>query len=508
MSIKEYCPRADITKYEVNSFFNGSIVSTYSKLNRLIYCVNSEDIQNFLRIDDYKYYKKLSKKPGVGAYFVYFSSTRQSYYRAYNLGANPVEPFSIKAFFLDTGEVHRLVYERKKFFYLPEAFYFPVMGIFCKIKNIPKKFKCTIDFFEQCAFKKLKFTIIDKDQAQNELGYIEECLVVDVELYKKKTDLDDEVEDDKESDQAIKLTKSALLKFNSVNEPPIELTYKDGPFMSSEIPEKPITFQPNQKVLVHPQMTVMANLYYGTCKSIHEASNDLENLTRLMIKMNKLSIKFEKLDEKPILNQMVIMYEETEDGNRYYRGMVLEIFDDICIILYVDYGNTQPFHYSKLFKFPIEFSSVPFHTFRIHASNIQISHDQHINHKNMIIVDLTIKPMCFGIVEKFDQFDIVVKLYNKLGHNMKDVIERIHKPLHVPKVSKQSKEKSSHTPLDRRNPRSARWQSSIREEADHQSTQLNEVVVLAVNRIKFKCFVNALIIITIKKYIRFKAYLQ
>jgi hypothetical protein len=439
MSTKEYCPRADCSKYEINSEFTGSIVSTYSKLKRLVYCVDAVDVKNFLKIDDYKYYKKLHKKPAVGAFFVYYSSSRRSYYRAYNLGANPVDPVSIKAFFIDTGESHYLVYEKKKFFYYPDAFYMPVMGIFCKIQNLPKKFKSALDFFEECPFKKLKFHIIERGQAENDLGDKEACLVVDVEFYKSKAELDDDEENDNESDQAIKLTKSALLKFNCANEPPIELTYIDVPFMSSEVPEKTINFKPNQKVVVYPEMTITPNSYYGICRSTHEVSHDLETLTRLMINMNKFNIMYEKLDRKAVLDEMVIMSEDTEDGNRYYRGMVLEIFDEICIILYVDYGRTQPFHYTKLLKFPIEFSSVPFHTFRIHASNIQISQDDAINHTNMIVIDLTIKPICFGIVETIDELDIVVKLYDKNGHNMKDVLERIHKPLRLPKVSKKVK---------------------------------------------------------------------
>ncbi|CAG9806699.1 unnamed protein product [Chironomus riparius] len=435
MSTKDYCPRADYSNYEINTVFTGSIVSTYSKLRRLVYCVNSVDVKNFLKIDDFKYYKRLHKKPAVGAFFVYYSASRNSYYRAFNLGSNPVDPVSIKAFFIDTGECHYLVYEKKKFFYYPDAFYMPIMGIFCKIRNIPKRFKSALDFFEECPFKKLKFNIVEKGQTENDLGAKEECLIVDVEFSKNKADLEDD-EDDNERNQAIKLTKSVLLKFNCANDPPIELTYIDVPFMSSEVPDKTIKFKTNQKVLVYPEMTIAPNKYYGICKSTHEASRDMETLTRLMINMNKFNITYEKLARKAVLNEMVIMSEDTDDGNRYYRGMVLEVFDEISIILYVDYGRTQPFHCTKLFKFPIEFSSVPFHTFRIHASNIQISHDDAINHTNMIVIDLTIKPMCFGVVETIDELDIVVKLYDKNGHNMKDVLERIYKPLRVPKVSK------------------------------------------------------------------------
>jgi len=271
---------------------------------------------------------------------VYYSSTRNSYYRGYNLGANPVEPLSIKAFFLDTGEVHYLTFDKTKYFYLPEALYMPVMGIFCKIKSFPKKFKTVLDFFEQCAFQKLRFNICEKGHAGNELGPKEECLFINVELYKKKSDLDDEdteyiqeeTETDTESSNVVKLTKLALLKFNSANEPPPELTYDNGPFMSSEIPKNSSDFQPNQKVIVYPQTTLAANSYYGACISIHEAGCDSKKLTRLMIHMNKFNIQYEKLDRKPILNEMIIMCEKTNDGDRYYRGKVLEIFDEICMV--------------------------------------------------------------------------------------------------------------------------------------------------------------------------------
>lgn len=309
-------------------------MSTYSKFNGLVYCVDTEYIENFSKIDDYKNYEKMSKKPKLGAFFVYFSYTRQSYYRAYNLGANPAEPLTFKVFFLDTGEVYYMMFKYGKFFYLPEALYMPVLGIFCKFNSIPKKFKSTLDFFNLWTFKKLKFKIIGKGRAENALGTNEECLIVDVELYKKPSDLDDDDDEQEETEESktLKLTRLALKKFTSSHQPQIELTYNDGPFMSSEIPQKTLSFEPGQKVLIFPQKIITSNTYYGACKDIHDALGDFGELTRLMIHMNRFTIKYEKMDVKPILNEMVVMREEFEDCDRYYRGMVLDIFDEICVV--------------------------------------------------------------------------------------------------------------------------------------------------------------------------------
>lgn len=275
----------------------------------------------------------MSKKPKLGELFVYFSYSRQSYYRAYNLGGNPADPLTVKSFFLDTGEVQYLPFKNEKFFHLPEALYFPVLAMFCKFNSLPKKFKSSLDFFDLWTLKKLKFTIIGKGRDENELGTNEECLIVDVELCKKPYELDDDdKEEETEESKDMKLTRFALMKFTSSHQPQIELTYNDGPFMATEIPEKLVIFVPAQKVLVYPQMIITPNLYYGVCKDINDAGSDFRELTKLMIHMNKFIVKYEKIDTKPILNEMVILREEFEDYDRYYRGMVLEVFDEICMV--------------------------------------------------------------------------------------------------------------------------------------------------------------------------------
>lgn len=240
------------------------------------------------------------------------------------LGECSGAPGIIKAFFVDTGEVHFLRYERGKFFMLPKCLDFEALALFCKINSFPGQFSSMADFIENSMLEKLTFKVLGTVTAENYLRSEETCLLVDV--------LEDNDFKNDENLTFPKLTVETLNKFELTFCEKPKYSYTAEPFMAKAIPQQLQNFEPRDKVLVYLGIMIKHDLFFGICKNLDEAGYYIKSLVELMIKLNKLNVLHELLNRTPIVHEMVVVCECIDGNVRYYRGLVLEIIGNISMV--------------------------------------------------------------------------------------------------------------------------------------------------------------------------------
>jgi hypothetical protein len=228
---------------------------------------------------------------------------------------------------------------------MPEQFAnIPAMAVLCKIDRFPSQFMSKSDFIEKNLMKgkgyggeqaaRVKVQVDDMVKADNPFLHVtmlESTYENNFVRYQNENKYNKDLADGL---QLGKLTVSNVEKLFS-RRTLKKFKYSDAPVFANDIPAKIDQIQPETRILIYPMVIVQPNLIYGQCREIAQCVEDNKELTRLMTRMNDGERKYELLKTMPILNEMVIVAEMVMPHNgrkRFYRGMVHEIFEDVCMV--------------------------------------------------------------------------------------------------------------------------------------------------------------------------------
>ncbi|KAG5671183.1 hypothetical protein PVAND_001394 [Polypedilum vanderplanki] len=420
MNQNEFAP-VDLSRYQKDSIFVGSIVSKISLRHGLCYCIDTISNQILININKHKEYEEYDKLPQQKTKFIYYSRSRNTYYRAYRPIDNPASN-AIKAILIDTGETVFLIYSKGKFFKITKEFTtIPSLSIPLKIHKFPNRFASISEFIN-----KNLLADDEGDQAVRikvkVLSVINDVVHVDVIESSYKGQFIKFENTQADNTNILKLTKSNIEKLFDQKQREEKFRYSSTCVMASDINEKSKLPALGSNILINATMVVHPYLIYGQCREINNCLDRNYELMNLMMRLNNFERKHEPLKAKPILNQMVIVSMDAQFENnkrKYYRGKVHEIFGNVLMILFVDYGFIRPEKFENLFCYPDGYTRLPFQSFCIHVSNIE---DAYKADCYSVVVEQNLKSFGIGIVEQVNGFDITVKLYNNQAFDMNYIL--------------------------------------------------------------------------------------
>jgi hypothetical protein len=151
------------------------------------------------------------------------------------------------------------------------------------------------------------------------------------------------------------------------------------------------------KIMIYPGTFLNERTLTAQCKLIDDIHVEDEMVANLQVLMNHHTCQYEKLDEFPVVNQVIIFHY----NKQYHRGVIHEIIGVMCMIIFVDLdGTIYPVHYQKLCKYPIEFLCVPVNYSKVFITNVRECSEYQMDSLSLTrkVMELT-EECAIGIVE-------------------------------------------------------------------------------------------------------------